>query len=86
MEQYVALDVSLKEVSLCVIDGKGAVTFEGKVAAEPAMPCRDGGWQRPRSDRWPVWHVTPDQAASNIAASHPCPPSWGGSHRPRREP
>ena len=36
MEQYVALDVSLKEISVCVIDGKGAVTFEGKVAAEPA--------------------------------------------------
>ena len=33
MEQYVALDVSLKEISVCVIDGKGAVTFEGKVAA-----------------------------------------------------
>ena len=36
MEQYVALDVSLKEISVCVIDGKGEVTFEGKVAAEPA--------------------------------------------------
>jgi hypothetical protein len=36
MEQYVALDVSLKEISVCVIDGKGAVTFAGKVAAEPA--------------------------------------------------
>ncbi len=35
MEQYVALDVSLKEISVCVIDGKGAVTFEGKVTAEP---------------------------------------------------
>ena len=36
MKQYVALDVSLKEISVCVIDGTGAVTFEGKVAAEPA--------------------------------------------------
>jgi transposase len=36
MEQYVALDVSLKEISVCVIDGKGSVTFEGKIAAEPA--------------------------------------------------
>jgi transposase len=35
MERYVALDVSLKEICVCVIDGKGAVTFEGKVAAEP---------------------------------------------------
>ena len=36
MEQYVALDVSLKEISVCVVDGKGAVLFEGKTAAEPA--------------------------------------------------
>ena len=34
MEQYVALDVPLKEISVCVIDGRGAVTFEDKVAAE----------------------------------------------------
>jgi transposase len=40
MEQYVALDVSLEEISVCVIDGKGAVTFEGKVAAEPAALIR----------------------------------------------
>jgi transposase len=37
MEQYVALDVSLKEISVCIIDSKGEVIFEGKTAAEPAM-------------------------------------------------
>jgi transposase len=36
MEQYVALDVSLKEISVCVIDGGGAVVFEGKTTADPA--------------------------------------------------
>jgi transposase len=36
MEQYVALDVSLKEVSVCIIDSKGAVVFEGKTATQPA--------------------------------------------------
>jgi hypothetical protein len=30
MEQYVVLDVSLNEISICVIDGKGAVPFEGE--------------------------------------------------------
>jgi len=35
MEHYVALDVSLRDISVCVIDGKGAVVFEGKTAAEP---------------------------------------------------
>lgn len=36
MEQYVALDVSLKDISVCIIDSKGEVVFEGKTAAEPA--------------------------------------------------
>ena len=36
MEQYVALDVSLKEITVCIIDSEGAVVFEGKTAAEPA--------------------------------------------------
>jgi transposase len=36
MEQYVALDVSLKEISVCIIDNKGDVVFKGKTAAEPA--------------------------------------------------
>src|ERR1700754_1722387 len=36
MEHYVALDVSLREISVCVIDGKGAVIFEGKTTADPA--------------------------------------------------
>ena len=36
MEHYVALDVSLREISVCVMDGKGAVLFEGKTPADPA--------------------------------------------------
>jgi transposase len=36
MEQYVALDVSLKEISVCIIDSKGAVVFEGKTSADPS--------------------------------------------------
>ena len=36
MEQYVALDVSLKEISVCIIDGNGEIVFEGKTTAEPA--------------------------------------------------
>ncbi|RKK01006.1 IS110 family transposase, partial [Pseudoroseomonas wenyumeiae] len=35
MEQYVALDVSLKEISVRVIDVAEAVVFEGKAAADP---------------------------------------------------
>ena len=37
MKYYVGLDVSLKEVSICVIDADGGVISEGKVATEPAL-------------------------------------------------
>ena len=36
MDQYVALDVSLKEVSVCVLDAKGVVVFEGRSPSDPA--------------------------------------------------
>jgi uncharacterized Fe-S cluster-containing protein len=31
MELYVGMDVSLKETSICVVDGKGEIVSEGKV-------------------------------------------------------
>jgi len=36
MERYVGLDVSLKETSICVVDGKGKIVSEGTVLSEPA--------------------------------------------------
>jgi transposase len=36
MELYVGLDVSLKETSICVVDGKGEIASEGTVISEPA--------------------------------------------------
>ena len=35
MKHFVGLDVSLKEVSICVVDGEGRPVAEGKVATEP---------------------------------------------------
>ena len=35
MEQYVGLDVSLKQTSICVVDREGGVICEGKVASNP---------------------------------------------------
>jgi len=35
MEHYAGLDVSLKETSLCIVDGAGKITAETKVASEP---------------------------------------------------
>ncbi len=35
MELYVGMDVSLKETSICVVDGGGAIVSEGTVISEP---------------------------------------------------
>ena len=37
MKHYVGLDVSLKEVSICVVDGDGVVPAEGKVATDTSV-------------------------------------------------
>ena len=36
MEQYVGMDVSFKETSICVVDGGGKILREGTVISEPA--------------------------------------------------
>ncbi len=36
MELYVGMDVSLKETSICVVDGKGEIVSEGAVNSEPS--------------------------------------------------
>jgi len=36
MELYVGMDVSLKETSICVVDGKGEIQCEGTVISEPS--------------------------------------------------
>ena len=35
MELYVGMDVSLKETSICVVDGSGVIVSEGTVISEP---------------------------------------------------
>ena len=35
MEQYVGMDVSLKETSICVVDGSGRIVSEGTVISAP---------------------------------------------------
>ncbi len=36
MERYVGMDVSLKETSICVADGKGEIVSEGTVISGPS--------------------------------------------------
>lgn len=40
MDPYVALDVSLKEISVCVLDANGSVVFEGRASSDPASLAR----------------------------------------------
>jgi hypothetical protein len=35
MKQYAGLDVSLKEISICVVDGDGKVIARGSTPADP---------------------------------------------------
>ena len=37
MEQYIGLDVSLKETHICVVDGAGAVLARGREATQPEL-------------------------------------------------
>ena len=53
MEQYVGLDVSLKETSLCVVDQTGTTLWQGKCASTPeciaAVLARRAHLERPGS-------------------------------------
>jgi transposase len=40
VEHYVGIDISLELLSVCVVDGRGKVVKEAKVASEPeALVC-----------------------------------------------
>jgi len=36
MDHFAGLDVSVKDTSVCIVDGAGKITREVKVASEPA--------------------------------------------------
>ncbi len=36
MKLYVGMDVSLKQTSICVVDGSGRIVSEGTVISEPS--------------------------------------------------
>ena len=44
MEYFVGIDVSLATSAVCVIDGRGEVVREAKVASEPAPVLWTLGW------------------------------------------
>ena len=48
MEHYVGIDVSLELSSVCVVDGRGKIVKEAKVASEPEALV--GTWRSGESD------------------------------------
>ena len=40
MEQYIGLDVSLKETHICLVDGGGAVLARGREVTQPELLAR----------------------------------------------
>lgn len=51
MSQYVGLDVSVKEVSICVVDASGDVLVRGTVPTDPDMIARFLSEHAPEADR-----------------------------------
>ena len=51
MSHYAGLDVSLKEISICVVDGDGAVTHRGTCPADPDSIAKHLTKQEIRPDR-----------------------------------
>ena len=49
MSEYVGLDVSLEETSVCVLDASGAVIWEGNVESEPAAIAQMIGQRAPQA-------------------------------------
>src|SRR4051794_41908112 len=51
MEQYVGLDVSQEQTSVCVVDGGGKVIWEGKCASTPEAIAATIGTRAPEAVR-----------------------------------
>jgi transposase len=51
MSEYVGLDVSLEETSVCILDAAGSITFEGKVESDPAAIERLLKQRAPKASR-----------------------------------
>ena len=51
MELYVGMDVSLKETSICVVDGNGEIVTEGTVLSEPEAIAEFAKTKAPHAKR-----------------------------------
>lgn len=51
MKQYVGLDVSQKETSVCILDEQGKPVFEGRAPSEPGALARLIAKRAPEAER-----------------------------------
>ena len=51
MTQYVGLDVSQKETSVCIVDEQGRIIFEGKVLSDPGALAKVIRKRAPSAER-----------------------------------
>ncbi len=82
MERYVGMDVSLKETSICVVDGNGRIVCEGTVISEPsaiaefikakAAGARRIGLETGPTTTW-LWHELRSLAAGPSSSSAALP-------------
>ena len=84
MEVYVGLDVSLKETSICVVDGSGRIVSEGKVLSEPLarVPQGKGRERETYRSRDRSYHdlaLARTQSARFAGALHRCPSCQGSA-------
>ena len=90
MSYYVGLDVSVKSVSICVVEADGAVIARGEVPSDPDQIAADLPPGRPSfilrvlgfdSCRFRVWQVRQARRAGIIQT--PCVPRLGFCYRAR---
>jgi predicted NBD/HSP70 family sugar kinase len=41
MDHFAGLDVSVKDTSVCIVDGTGKIVREVKIASDPNRPIRE---------------------------------------------
>jgi hypothetical protein len=55
MDHFAGLDVSVKDTSVCIVDGTGNIKREVKVASEPAALSSDEPWLPLQADWTGSW-------------------------------
>jgi hypothetical protein len=93
VDQYVALDVSLKETSVCVLNANGTVVFEGPSPSDPSSLARIIRTKAPNAVKigletgatsvW-LWHALRAEGLPAVCTDVRCQPLWAQLSDQRR--